>query len=239
MRRNKQVILLSALMLLVLAGCGGAPEPVESYSAGEDTVPALNQVVTLEQDFQYDTSEDDDGAVTFTYTALTSGKEVAQAYAEDLVENESCVLLDEEGELLPEDYEFSDSGTIVAAKESAGGDGLFQLSITWDSTSCTVAPKLEEGAELPQKQEMGMTLEEATDYLKGLPPSYLGLDGTDMSDYIVFPEDGLSVLDGEPCLCMNVYTAEDHQYLATYLIAEPGKQIYQLDRETGEAQPLS
>lgn len=239
MKRNKYLPLFWGLSFFLLAGCGGTPQPVESYSAGEDSVPALNQVVTLDDGFQYGTSENDEGATSFQYTALTSGSQVAQAYAKDLVDKEQCVLMDTDGQLLPDDYSFPDSGTIEAAKESSDETGLFQLSISWDSTTCTISPALVEGGQLPQKEDSSMTLEEAVVYLESLPPSYLGLDGTDMSDYIVFPEDGLSVLDDKPCLCLNVYSADAHQYVATYLIAEPGRQIYQLDRETGEAHPLA
>lgn len=236
MKRHKYLPFLWALAFLLLAGCGGdTPQPVESYSAGEDTLPALNQLVTLEENFQYETTEDDDGLISFHYEALTSGRDVAQSYAKDLVENQQCVLLDEDNQLLPEDQEFADTGTVVAAKESSSGDGLFQLSISWDETSCTISPKLEEGAKLPEKEEDSMTLEEATNYLQSQAPSALGLEGTDMSNYIIFPEEGLAVLDGKSCLSLNVYTADTHQYVSTYLIGEPGRQIYQLDRETGEA----
>lgn len=236
MRQHKHLPALWTLAFLLLAGCGGdAPQPVESYAAGVDNLPALNQLVTLQDKFKYETTVDDDGIVSFHYEALTSGKEVAQAYAEDLVNDQQCVLLDEEGQLLPEGQEFDDTGTVVAAKESETGEGLFQLSISWDETSCTISPKLEEGATLPQKQEDAMTLAEAVTYFQTLSPASLGLEGTDMSGYLVFPEDGLSVLDGTTCLSLNVYTADTHQYVATYLLGEPGRQVYRLDRETGEA----
>ena len=126
MKRHKYLPFVWALAFLLLAGCGGdTPQPVESYSAGEDTLPALNQLVTLEENFQYETTEDDDGLISFHYEALTSGRDVAQSYAKDLVENQQCVLLDEDNQLLPEDQEFDDTGTVVAAKESSSGDGLF------------------------------------------------------------------------------------------------------------------
>lgn len=236
MKRHKYLPFFWALSFLLLAGCGSdAPQPVESYAAGEDTLPALDQLITLEENFQYETTEDADGVISFHYEALTSGKDVAQSYAKDLVENQQCVLLDEDNQLLPEGQAFADTGTVVAAKESSSGDGLFQLSISWDETSCTISPRLEEGARLPQKQEDSMTLEEATSYLQSQPPSLLGLEGTDMSGYLVFPEEGLAVLDGETCLSLNVYTADTHQYVSTYLIGEPGRQIYRVNRETGEA----
>ena len=238
MRQHKYLPALWTLAFLLLSACGGggdAPEPVESYAAGIDNLPALNQLVTLDDKYKYETTVDDSGVVTFHYEALTSGKEVAQAYAEDLVNDQQCVLLDEEGQLLPEGQEFEDTGTVVAAKESETGSGLFQLSISWDETSCTISPKLDEEAELPQKQQDAMTLEEAVSYLQSLSPSSLGLEGSDMSGYLVFPEEGLAVLDGTTCLSLNVYTADTHQYVATYLIGEPGRQVYQLNRDTGEA----
>ena len=58
----------------------------------------------------------------------------------------------------------------------------------------------------------------------------LGLSGSDMSSYLLFPEEGIVMVDGMPCYCINAYGREDHQILDTYLVSEDGSGLYRLDR---------
>ena len=44
------------------------------------------------------------------------------------------------------------------------------------------------------------------------------------------PEDGISMVDGAPCFCLNVYLREDHQIAGTFLVSGDGSKVYSLDR---------
>lgn len=234
-------LLGAAAMLLLLPGCGGgAPEPPSSYSIEEENLPSLNTAVPLDEQVQYTMETTEEGAVQHRYQNLSSGSEIVQSYMTYLSEEDSYTFLDAEGKLWPEGESLDASGTVVAAVESPEGEGLFELSILWDETSCTITPTFAEGAQLPEEEtHEGMTLEEAVEYLCSFPPSTLGLEGTDMSGYNVFVESGLSMLDGEICLCLNVYSLSDHQYVASYLIAGMQNEVYRLDRKTGVVSPIS
>ena len=232
----------AAMMLAVLTACGGDKEPAPTaYAVNDDSLPSLSEIVPLGEDFQWSVEEDEEGVCTYTYEALeSSGAETVQAYTEDLRNNHQCTLLTEDGSARADDSVLSaETGTVVAAMESATADGLFQLSLTWDETSCSVTPTFQEGAKIPAEEASSMTLEEAVDYLRSFSPATLGLSGSDMSDYDIFSQDGLVFLNDQPCLCLNVYRLTDHQYQATYLLAGSNNEIYRLDRETGQVYSLN
>ena len=53
-------------------------------------------------------------------------------------------------------------------------------------------------------------MEEALDYVRGLPPALLGLEGSSMEDYRIYALDGMALIDGIPCIPVGVYrTAEN------------------------------
>lgn len=238
---NSRIRLLGAVVAIsaLLSGCGEEAPP-SAYTIGEDTLPSLNDLVTLGEDVQFTSQQtEEDGPVTYTYAGLASGSQTAETYAKDLEDAYSCSLLDPEGDRLAEEDVFSaDSGEVLVAVEGVNEDGLFQLDLSWDETSCTVTPSFAQGAELPEDNPT-MTLEEAAAYLQSFPPADLGLEGEDMSAYNILPEEGVVLLDDEPCICLNVYLESTHQYCATYLIAGQSDQLYRLDRSTGEASALS
>ena len=231
--------LLAAVLLL--AGCGGSDkeEPPQDYSLGESSLPALSTLVTLGDDTQFQQAEDKDaGTVTYTYSQLTSGSETARDYTQALEQDYDCrILADLESGGTP-DFSAS-SGQALAAQESEDSDDVLLLTIQWEDTSCSVTPSQTTKEDLPQPQSQSLTLDEATDYMKSLSPSYLGLSGSSMDQYTVLPQDGTVMLDDELCLCFNVYRTEDHRFEQSYLLTVPDRQVYRLDRETGQATPLS
>lgn len=123
------------------------------------------------------------------------------------------------GTALPEDEALSDVGELILARESDTGSGLFQLDVTWDQDSCTVSPSYDASGTLPEA-DASMTNAEAVEYFSALPPASLGLSGDTMAAYSVFCEDGQVLLDGVPCLCLNIY--QSGRYQASYLFS-PGR----------------
>lgn len=226
----------SIISLLVcgamLSGCGGEKLP-ETYSAGDESLPSLTALVTLDKTPQCaeETGED---TTSYCYTELDAPVQAVTDYRSALESDYDCVPLSADGERLIQDETLSDQGELTLARESEGG--LFRLDLSWDETSCTVTPSFDAGGTLPEESS-SMTMEEAVDYFRSLPPSALGLSGQSMSDYTIFCEDGLVLLDGAPCLCLNVY--RDGSYQGSFLFSPNGKSIYQLDRSTGQSRPLT
>lgn len=234
MKKSQVIALLLACTAAVLSGCGGSKLP-ETYSAGEDSLPSLTTLVTLDPapECSEETEED---ATSYHYTGLDAPAQAVTDYRDALEADHGCVPLSAQGERLAEDQKLSDSGELILAKESDSSSGLFQLDITWDDTSCTIIPSFDEDGALPEESS-SMTMEEAVEYIRSLPPSALGLTGETLSGYDIFCEDGLVLLDGAPCLCLNIYQSGSFQ--CSVLFSPASKTLYRLNRSTGEAQPLS
>lgn len=216
----------------MLSGCGSETLP-ETYSAGDESLPSLTALVTLDKTPQC-AEETEGGTTSYCYTELDAPVQAVTDYRSALEADYDCVPLSADGARLAQDETLSNQGELLLARESEGG--LFRLDLSWDETSCTVTPSFDAGETLPEESS-SMTMEEAVDYFRSLPPSALGLSGQSMSDYTIFCEDGLVLLDGAPCLCLNVY--RDGSYQGSFLFSPAGKSIYQLDRSTGQSRPLT
>lgn len=236
----KQLIKAAAplLAVLLLTACGGSKEPPQEYTLEEEIIPSLTALVTLENvQFEETTGEDD--AVTYVYSGLSNSGEIAKEYTQALESDQQCTIATDSETSGAPDFTAS-SGQALAAKELEDSEQLFLLTIQWEETSCSVTPSLADADAMPQPQEdQSITLDEATALLEAMSPSQLGLTGSSMSEYLVYPQEGTVLLDDQPCLLLNVYAATDHQYRGSYLLTVPARQVYKLDRATGEVSPLS
>ena len=225
---------------IALAGCSSAPEPPVDYTAGESSLPAINELVELEETFAFDETTNDDGTVVYSYSELPSGMQTAQAYAEALKESWNCRILSdlETGS----DASFSlASGQAVAVCETDGGEEDMVLTIQWGQNFCSVTPSLMDSSEVPAPtpSPTTVTLEEAVDELMSFSPQQLGLSGESMEEYLAFAQDGTVLLDNTPCICVNVYLAQTHRFEETYLLTLPNLSVFRLDRASGQAVALS
>lgn len=234
------------LTALLLSGCGAsaAQEPPQDYALGEDSLPSLSSLITLDGDYQFqETTDEEDGQVTYTYSQLSSGSQTAQEYAQALETDCGCLIGADETTGQSEDFS-SPSGQALVSLALEDSEELFVLTIQWEESSCSVTPSLAQQDEVPQFQtsapaDDSVTLEQAVNHMQSLSPAFLGLSGSSMDEYVILPQDGLVLLDGQPCLCVNIYLAQTHQLEESYLLTLPGMQVYRLDRETGGAHPLN
>ena len=231
---KRYLIALFLCAACALSGCGGE-QPPDAYSAAEDSLPSLTALVSPAGDPQC-TEQTEDGAVSYCYTGLDNTVQAVTDYRQALETDYACVPLSAQGRRLPEDEDLSAEGELILARESDSGSGLFQLDVTWDQDSCTISPSYDESGTLPE-EDSSMTTAEAVDYFSTLPPASLGLSGSTMAEYSVFCEDGQVLLDGVPCLCLNVY--QSGRYQASYLFSPGSRQIYRLDRTTEQVTPLT
>ena len=158
---------------------------------------------------------------------LESGNQVAAEYVQMLEDNYDCSILGSRDAPKEEPDFQAERGEVTVGTKCAEGDGIFALEIRWQTQSCSITPVLLEGAE---EEAESLTVEEAVHFLEEMPPERLGLSGSDMSSYLLFPEEGIVMVDGMPCYCINAYGREDHQILDTYLVSEDGSGLYRLDR---------
>lgn len=225
------------LAALLLTSCGGK-EPPEEYTVEEETIPSLTALVTLENvDFEETTGEHD--TVTYVYSGLSNGGEIAKEYTQALESDQECTIATDSETTGAPDFTAS-SGQALAGKTLEDSEQILLLTIQWEETSCSVTPSLADADAMPQEQaDQSITLEQAVARLKAMTPTQLGLSGSSMADYLVYPQEGTVFLDDQPCLLMNIYSAADHKFQQSYLLTVPAMQVYTLDRTTGEASPLS
>lgn len=118
-------------------------------------------------------------------------------------------------------------------------DSVQSVQITWSEGTCTV--RIEEAPGLitdpPVKPApVTMTLTEALDYLKSLPPAALGLTAASMEDYQIYSEGGIVWVDDQTCIRINVYEVDGEEpfnvLAGSYLLANDKSHLYQLDDVT-------
>lgn len=242
--KKKALALLFAVTLPflgLLTGCGKDDKTAlpETYQIGEDAAPALRlgeQEGTLED---ADTPEEGEVvAYAYTYGGLSDAKALANAYAALLTSEEnSFTVVDEEG-YQAELPDFSqEEGTVYLAKPSAVEGKLFEVSVAWKEGQCEVAITQPEGEILKAEVVDPMTLPDAVDYIRSLSPVDLGLTGSSMADYNIYPSMGAVFVDGSACLELNIYSKENvsetNDIQGTYLLTGDKKHLYRLDRVAG------
>ena len=134
------------------------------------------------------------------------------------------------------------SGDVNLAHRAAEADKVMLLRLTWAAGSCTVVTDTPEGEITDPPAPEGMTMEEALDYVRGLPPSLLGLEGSSMEDYRIYALDGKALINGIPCIPVSVYrTAEDtdtNVVEGSFFLSSDQSRIYRLDTATGTVEEV-
>lgn len=237
--KNIRKFALCIVSLICLVGCGkkDATLPLPTtYTIGEDSAPVLDVQAEDSGAFLQSTDTPEtsqaDGGLEYTYAGLTSGGETVKSYITTLEKEQSgFILIDENGaECQAPDYT-TPTGTVTLAKPSAQAGNLFKINLSWTEKSCNVLVNRTEGA--LSSEEDGMTLVEAMAFFKGLSPNILGLVGTHMNDYSVYPIEGAVLVDGQPCLRLSVYRKDVSKRTTNthgiYFLSNDQKHLYRLN----------
>ncbi len=265
-RKQLKRLLLLLLCLCLLAGCGkkdeeedpedgeeAGSELLAEYTVGDQTVAALS---TEESGVSVDT------LVTYTYSGLSDTGKAAAGYASQLQGEESGFSIVDEEYVRCDGPDYTQpEGQVLLAKNieasaaaEGGGGGesaapaapvnqVLYVRISWDEEACTVAADTAEGrVTSPPPPPAGMSLVEAQDYLAGLSPAVLGLTGESMEEYTIYTMNGAVLVDGNPCIRMNVYSSDNPQHTnelaACFLMNGNGTHLYRLDPETNTVEEL-
>lgn len=256
--------LLLAALLCLPSGCkkkDDSGEGVNSnlpqeYTLGEASIPAL-------------TPGEEEGPVTlgeaavYTYSGLADPGQTASSYASQLTGSESGFSVVDEELVRTDRPDFSEAeGQIRLAKAIEGeekkDDGededgepaepsamVQSVWVAWTEGTCTVT--VEEAAGVitdppVEPEPITMTLTEALDYVKSLPPAALGLDGASMEDYQIYSEEGIVWVDDQTCIRINVYSIDTdggfNEVAGCYLLASDQSHLYQLDDVTHAVREL-
>ena len=181
--------------------------------------------------YRYENMEDPLQEVT-DYAALLVSKDYGFAPVDETVKQIP----------LPEFTEESGSLMLVhPGEKTQEGDqveALFSLRLHWKGDACDV-----EVCQVPQElveleesvQSEPMTITEAVGYLYGMTLDVLGLEGNSMLEYQVLAMNGAVLVEGTPCLQLNVYGEDPvtgtNQLAGQYLLSNLDRSLYAIASE--------
>lgn len=195
-------------------------------------------------------------AVTYRYEGFIDPHALAVSYAElMLTEDSGFSFVNEELVRLKEE-EFPDleaaSGKAFFARNALAEEDqgkALTVELMWTESICRITLDTPEGrvkdpppppSPVPSGAT-GMTAVEAMDFFNSIDPADLGLSGSSMDDYTVYAMDGVVLIDGIPCMSMNVYQegrVGANEIAGQYFISSDGQHIYQLDLEANTVKEL-
>lgn len=231
---------------------------VEAYVVGEDSVPSLDtileegdgELIALRSPGRYFTGDTSGTEERYTYIyELNSFADVMDRYLDVVMGSEYGLYITDENYVVQEERpELQDAeGALVLARNAAVPEGaepgeaqVFQLVIGWSEASANMAVRVSTAAgriSFPKKEEEGPsnTQEPSSvsiqmEQLRSMPPSQLGLPGSSMDNYTIFPVDGFVKVNEQDCRRFILYEKDRPGSIAgTYFFSVDQEHIYVLN----------
>lgn len=127
-------------------------------------------------------------------------------------------------------------------------DLVITVRISWSPGQCVVtadevlgkvtAPPPDASGGMMGQRPIGQ--QGAQDRIASMTPAELGLPGESMDEYVVFPIDGVEMVDDVSCIRVNVYSRADgsNKFMGGYLVSTDGLHLYRQDPSTDEIEIL-
>lgn len=257
MKKQIMTLLMVALAVCLLTACKKDEGPLEIYTLGEgetDAVVALDSILDENEAILYSIDAPTDTAIaeklgtshTYHYRQMDDPAALADRYIKVLMsEEQGFVLIDAENHRLTEDPDTSVLAGSVALGKAAtattedGGSQILRVIVGWSEYAVAVQVAYIDGRILaPVKEEepeeevsKPTALSEQKDYFNSLDPRKLGLEGDDMNDYMVFPQQAWVLVDGISCREINVYLLDvqtaTNVFMGTYYLSSDMSRLYQ------------
>lgn len=233
MKKQGKILLLVVLALCLLTACKKKDLSLETYSLGEseaDTVVALDTILeegeailaSIDAPTDQAVTEGLDIAHTYHYRQMHDPAALAARYIELLrTEEQGFVPIDGDNRKLAEEPETDLLwGTVILGKAAAeneeAGKRILRVIVGWSEYAVAVQVAYVNGSILPPivpKEDDGKTeaapkptdIAEQVEYFTSLDPQQLGLEGSDMQAYMVFPQQGWVMVDDISCREISVY----------------------------------
>ena len=242
---------------------------VEAYTVGEDTVPSLDtileegegELIALRSPGKPSGDESSDVNSRYTYIYELNGcAAIMDRYLDILMGSEQgFVTIDSENHKVLEEPETDVlAGSVILGKVAAattedGGSRILRVVVGWSEYALAVQVAYVDGrilspvqpekpADEPEEESQPHAMTEQKEFFENLNPSVLGLEGDDMHDYKVYPQQGWVLVDGISCREMNVYLQDvrtaTNVYKGTYYLSSDMTKIFQ-KTEDGQIVPLT
>lgn len=252
---GKKIItaIVVVLALCFLTGCGddseeeggGGPlEPPAEYTIGEELIEALTPsdgaaITELVID-------EETGISRYVYDGFGMPGAKAALYSRHMVSDNGFSVVGDDYRSAEEPDFTAESGNVKLSRPT-GESQILLLSIDWGEKSCSVTTSVEAAPPPEVKAQSAasrsLSHEEIEDFIKGLSPSVLELEGSSMSHYNVCIENGLVTINDDACIRVTVYSSENDihtnelcgiYYLTrdsshVYKLAENQESVYELD----------
>lgn len=177
-------------------------------------------------------------AVTYRYEGLKDSGSLVGAYTVMMITADLGFSFVDAGMFRTDAPDFeTESGVARIARQAAVEGKVMCVSLEWTPGSCLVTLDTPEAEVADPPAPEALTVAETLDYVRALPPAALGLTGASMEAYNVYAQDSIVLVDGAPCLRVNVYSnagkAGTNEIAGNYLISANQNHIYLVDPETG------
>lgn len=265
MKKLGKILLLAVLALCLLTACKKKELSLEAYSLGEseaDNVVALDTILeegeailaSIDAPTDQAVTEGLDVAHTYHYRQMHDPAALAARYITFLrTEEQGFVPIDGENRKLAEEPETDLLwGTVILGKAAAeneeAGKRILRVIVGWSEYAVAVQVAYVNGSILPPivpKEEEEKTeaapkptdIAEQVEYFNSLDPQQLGLEGSDMREYMVFPRQGWVMVDDVSCREISVYRQDEQTatnvLVGTFYLSSDLTQIY---KKTGDEQ---
>lgn len=265
MKKQGKILLLVLAALCLLTACKKKDLSLETYSLGEseaDTVVALDTILeegeailaSIDAPTDQAVSEGLEVSHTYHYRQMHDPAALAARYIEFLqAEEQGFVPIDGENRKLAKEPETDLLwGTVILGKAAAeneeAGKRILRVIVGWSEYAVAVQVAYVKGSILPpivEKEEDGKTeaapkptdIAEQVEYFTSLAPQQLGLEGSDMKEYMVFPKQGWVMVDDVSCREISVYR-QDAQTATNVLVGTfyLSSDLTQIFKRTGDDQ---
>ena len=120
---------------------------------------------------------------------------------------------------------------------------VITVRISWSPGQCVVtADEMLGKVTAPPPDSTGgvgqrpVSQQGAQDRISSMTPAELGLPGESMDQYVVFPIDGVEMVDDVACIRVNVFDGSDgsNRFMGGYLVSTDGQHLYRQDPSTDE-----
>lgn len=256
MKRLTKFLLAAGAALCLLTACGGdAPLEVYTLEEGGETVVALDSILNEGEAMMTSIDAPTDEAAqaglelshTYHYRQMEDPAALAARYIGVLrAEEQGFTAVDEKNQELAEepDLEMLAGSVILARKVETSDDTrqILRVIVGWSEYAVAIQVAQVEGRILPppepetEKEDGAVSSSQPTsrmeqlEYFNTLNPEKLGLAGSDMSEYRVYPQQGWVLVDGISCREIMVYQEDgeggDNVYMGTFFLSSDLEHMY-------------